>query len=166
MRSALVRDITQRWVVVLCRRFGKTYRPNLQGSWPLKMGRIGCPEKSVHNSHSTLRNIPEERKSHKQTKMTVRPLPTTAYLKARGADIFQKSRSQKGEMKQVRYEVSINIRHHHTKFSRPGDLVSGNCAPLFKLLTSHWGSQKNQNNNIIIPPYPYRLGPEIYYCTS
>jgi hypothetical protein len=29
-------------------------------SWPLKMGPICCPETSVENYHSTLRNIPEE----------------------------------------------------------------------------------------------------------
>jgi len=28
------------------------------------MGPIGCPETSVTNYHSTLRNIPEERRSH------------------------------------------------------------------------------------------------------
>jgi hypothetical protein len=33
-------------------------------SWPLKMGPIGCPETSVQNYHSTLRNIPEERRYH------------------------------------------------------------------------------------------------------
>jgi len=33
-------------------------------TWPLKMGPIGCPEKSVINPHSILRNIPEERRSH------------------------------------------------------------------------------------------------------
>jgi hypothetical protein len=32
-------------------------------SWPLKTGPIGCPETSVQNYHSTLRNIPEERRS-------------------------------------------------------------------------------------------------------
>ena len=32
-------------------------------SWPLKMGPIGCPETLVHNYHSKLRNIPEERRS-------------------------------------------------------------------------------------------------------
>jgi hypothetical protein len=29
-------------------------------SWPLKMGPIRCPETSVNDYHSTLRNIPEE----------------------------------------------------------------------------------------------------------
>ena len=28
------------------------------------MGPIGCPETSVHNYHYTLRNFPEERRSH------------------------------------------------------------------------------------------------------
>jgi hypothetical protein len=32
--------------------------------WPLKMGPIGCSETLVHNHHSTLCNIPEERRSH------------------------------------------------------------------------------------------------------
>jgi len=31
---------------------------------PLKMGPIGCPEMSVCNYQSTLRNIPEEQTSH------------------------------------------------------------------------------------------------------
>ena len=33
--------------------------------WPLKMGPLGCPETSVMNYHSALRNIPEERRSHR-----------------------------------------------------------------------------------------------------
>jgi len=32
--------------------------------WPLRMGPIRCPETSVGNYHSRLRNIPEERRSH------------------------------------------------------------------------------------------------------
>ena len=32
-------------------------------SWPLKMGQIRCPETSVSDYHSTLRNIPKEHKS-------------------------------------------------------------------------------------------------------
>jgi hypothetical protein len=31
-------------------------------AWPLKMRPIGCPETSVNNHQSTLRNIPEERR--------------------------------------------------------------------------------------------------------
>jgi hypothetical protein len=48
------------------RRFGTTYRSHLQGwtAWPLKMGPIGFPETSVTNYQYTLRNIPEERRSH------------------------------------------------------------------------------------------------------
>jgi hypothetical protein len=33
-------------------------------SWPLKMRPIGCPETSVANYQSTVRNIPEEWRSH------------------------------------------------------------------------------------------------------
>jgi hypothetical protein len=36
----------------------------VQTSWPLKMGPIGCPETSVQNCHSTLRNIPKEGRPH------------------------------------------------------------------------------------------------------
>ena len=32
-------------------------------SWPLQMGPLRCPETSVKDCHSTLRNIPEERRS-------------------------------------------------------------------------------------------------------
>ena len=32
--------------------------------WLSKIGPIGCPETSVRNYHSVLRNIPEERRSH------------------------------------------------------------------------------------------------------
>jgi hypothetical protein len=33
-------------------------------SWHLKLGPVGCLETSLHNYHSTLRNIPEERRSY------------------------------------------------------------------------------------------------------
>ena len=54
--SALFWDITQRTVVILYRRFGTSYRSNLEGpryplSWALKMGPIGCSETSVRNYH-------------------------------------------------------------------------------------------------------------------
>jgi hypothetical protein len=35
--------------------------PKFRDSWPLKMGPIRCPETSVNNYHTTLRNITEER---------------------------------------------------------------------------------------------------------
>jgi hypothetical protein len=57
MRPALFWDITQRWVVILT-------------SWPLKMGPICCPETSVQNYHSTVRNIPEERRSQEHSYWT------------------------------------------------------------------------------------------------
>jgi hypothetical protein len=67
MRSALFWGITQRRMVILYRSLGTTYRSHRQGSctsWPLKMGPIYCPETSVKDYHSTLRNTPEERRSH------------------------------------------------------------------------------------------------------
>jgi len=35
----------------------------VSGLWHINMGPIGCPETSVINYQSTLRNIPEERRS-------------------------------------------------------------------------------------------------------
>jgi hypothetical protein len=70
---------TQRTLVILSRRFGKTYAPHIQeflsgvsgqhigpiiqyqGS--LKIGQIGYPETSVNNYLCTLCNFPEERRS-------------------------------------------------------------------------------------------------------
>ena len=36
----------------------------LQGSWPLKMGAMGCPETSATNYQYTLRNIPQKCRYH------------------------------------------------------------------------------------------------------
>jgi hypothetical protein len=45
------------------RRLGTTYRSDLQGQiWPLKIGPIGCPGKSVTNRQSTLRKYPEQQR--------------------------------------------------------------------------------------------------------
>ena len=63
---ALFWDITQRRVVIHYRRFGTAYRSHLQKVNKSKkkkkrMGPIGCPETSVKDYLSTLRNIPEQR---------------------------------------------------------------------------------------------------------
>jgi len=86
MTSALIWFITQRIVVIPCRRFRTTYPSHLHGvkkskkacdtlglpkceqvssriSWPLKMGQIVCAETSVMNYHYTLRDNPKERRS-------------------------------------------------------------------------------------------------------
>jgi hypothetical protein len=65
-RSALCWGVTQRRMVILYRRFGTAYWSHLQvprsailddwTSWPLKVGPILCPETSVKDYHSTLRN--------------------------------------------------------------------------------------------------------------
>jgi len=52
MRSALFWYITQRTAVIPYRDFGTT---------SLKIGTVGCPETSVWNYHTMLRNIPEKR---------------------------------------------------------------------------------------------------------
>jgi len=70
LRSSLFWDVTQRTLVSICRGFGTTSLSRLQGSSssarPLKIGPISCPETSVNNYQSTLRNISEERRSHLQ----------------------------------------------------------------------------------------------------
>jgi hypothetical protein len=72
MRCLLLLDVTQRILVVIYRRYGTTWWPNLQGSsrprrmpsiWPWTKGPVGCSETSVNHYQSTLRNILEERRS-------------------------------------------------------------------------------------------------------
>jgi hypothetical protein len=68
-RSSLFCDVKQRISVVGNRRSGTTCRPpssrtaqsKKNYSWRREMG---CPETSVTNHQTTLRNIPEERRSH------------------------------------------------------------------------------------------------------
>jgi hypothetical protein len=65
-RTALFCCVTQRRMIILCRRFGTTYRFHIQGSrgsWTsrtLKMVSVRCPETSVKDYYSTLHNTPEE----------------------------------------------------------------------------------------------------------
>jgi hypothetical protein len=62
-RSSIFWDVTQRRFVVICRRFGTSYRSHIQGSSsprPLNKGLIGCPETSVTNYQSALHNILKE----------------------------------------------------------------------------------------------------------
>jgi hypothetical protein len=56
-------------------------------SWPLKMEPMGCSETSVKNYHSSLRNIPEERRSH---------LHRVGSLKSRTIQIWLKSNNNIG----------------------------------------------------------------------
>jgi hypothetical protein len=67
-RSALFLEITQVIVVILYRRFGRTYQSLLQGSTMflvLKMGSICCPETSVNNCHCKLSNMAEDHGSNR-----------------------------------------------------------------------------------------------------
>jgi len=59
--SSLFWDVTQRSLLVSCRRFGKQYR---SPAWPLKMGLIDCPEASVRSYETTLLNVQEKQRSH------------------------------------------------------------------------------------------------------
>jgi hypothetical protein len=70
MRSTLFWDVTRRRVVILYRRFGTMYQSHLQGSGSPRRKDFLTPEdgndtlsrKSVKDYHSTLCNIPEERR--------------------------------------------------------------------------------------------------------
>ena len=53
--------LPQRWKWDL--RSFPTYRDKVSTLWPLQIGPTGCPKTSVTNYQSTLRNIPEERRS-------------------------------------------------------------------------------------------------------
>jgi len=72
MRTVFFCVLTQQVVVISYRRFETTYWSHLQGSRtqkglnsrPLKIGPIGCPEKSVRNYNYLLRNSIEDRSSH------------------------------------------------------------------------------------------------------
>jgi hypothetical protein len=58
-------SVQWRLLLVSYRRFGIAHQPNFQWSSrikPLKMEPIGCPETSVTNYQSTMRNIPEDRR--------------------------------------------------------------------------------------------------------
>ena len=68
-----------------------TFRDNLsvpfQGSWtswPLNMRPTRCPETSVQNYHSTLRNIPEEFRSHLHRGGSLRSRRSTSISSGRG----------------------------------------------------------------------------------
>jgi hypothetical protein len=51
-------------MVILYERFRTKYQSHIQSSSrPLKMGPIRCPETSLNDYHSTLRNIAVERRS-------------------------------------------------------------------------------------------------------
>jgi hypothetical protein len=86
MRSELFWNNTQRRVVILYRRFGTTHRSHLQGSrsrirkGPLKMGPVGCLETSVQNYQSTLRNIPQERRSQLNRLFAIFSLQRTGFF--------------------------------------------------------------------------------------
>jgi hypothetical protein len=69
-RSAIFWDVTHGRMAVSYRRFRTTYLSHIQRikqslwiAWPLKMGQIICPETSVRNCHSTVRNVPEDWRS-------------------------------------------------------------------------------------------------------
>ena len=72
-RYAFFWSITHRRVVILYRRFGTTYRPHLRGTRSIfffdlltseDVTNTFFPETSAKDYHSTLRNTPEERRSH------------------------------------------------------------------------------------------------------
>jgi hypothetical protein len=73
-----VKHICEIFTLLICyaayicsyRRFGTIYQSHFKGQavfldcLTLQMGPVVCPETSVTNYQSTLRNIPEERRSH------------------------------------------------------------------------------------------------------
>jgi hypothetical protein len=68
MKFVLFWDITQRRggnsVPAFRHNLSVPYSTVKKSSWTLKIGPIFCPETSVKGYHLTLRNMPEERRSH------------------------------------------------------------------------------------------------------
>jgi hypothetical protein len=84
VKSSFFCDVTQRWFVVDYRCFGTPFQDQAlqeEGAFwtacTLKMESIGCPARSVANYESTLRNIPEERKSRIPDSIPVETKNTT-----------------------------------------------------------------------------------------
>jgi hypothetical protein len=61
VRHCLLLDVTQRFFVIT--DVSRQPLRTVFNAWPLKMGPMSCPETSVPNYQSMLRNIPEERMS-------------------------------------------------------------------------------------------------------
>jgi hypothetical protein len=104
-----------RRLVVSYRRFGKTYRPHLQGSSsprPFKMGPIGCPETAVTDHQSTLCNIPEERRSnlHRGGSLISRKYWLEGTQSAQGKTVYHKSH--------MHWSVSNSWLHSETQTER------------------------------------------------
>jgi hypothetical protein len=55
---------------------------------------------------------------------------------------------QKGDMEQVQFWVTTDIRRHHTKFSRHGDLAPRICAPMEHSLFI-WHYKRYRRNDFI-----------------
>jgi hypothetical protein len=63
-KSSLLWDVTQSKLVGSYRRFGATYRSHIQGSSLILEDWTNMLLRNIGNYQSTLRNIPEERRSH------------------------------------------------------------------------------------------------------
>ena len=84
-KTALFRVTTQRVVVSSYRRFGTTYRSNLQWSkiktpWPHEDGTGRLPKTSVRNDHYSLCNNPEQRRSAVWTLQNSTFCPHTVFM--------------------------------------------------------------------------------------
>ena len=150
--SALFWDITQRRVVILYPRWGTTYRSRLQGprspsSWPFlldyltleKMGPIRCPETSAKDYHSTLRNIPEERRSRPVSPFFLSWTPTI-YRHAVGIRMLAYLTNCSILCPHLEFKRRCQEQNqHHLMFSLPFDtvisrgLVHRNCVMAFQV---------------------------------
>jgi hypothetical protein len=135
----LFRDVTSRWVVVLYRCFGTSYRFHLQGSRSprrtyclLKVGQKNCPETSIQKYHSTLRNAPEERRSHLQrggslkSRKCVSPWLWHTYVSENELNILNKIQSHlNAEIVNILYK---NRQSSCIKFSYSSKLITLVCS--------------------------------------
>jgi hypothetical protein len=77
-------------------------------SCPLKMGPIRCPETSVKHYHSTLRNTPEERRSHQHRDVSLKSRTAAVFV----CSVFALSSSTSLQLRHVRRSLSRNLCQH------------------------------------------------------
>ena len=109
---------------------GTGFNGFLLDSWPLNLGPIGCPETSVRNCHYTLRNSPEEHRSH---------LLRGGSLKSRLIDFLPKYAFHIGYVKCARSNIKLLHRRHTCRCSRSWSVAVHICtvqAPIVKTVST------------------------------
>ena len=108
LKSEFFWDVTQHMLLIPYLRFGRNYRPHLQG---------GCPEKLLSNYRHTLCNVPEDCRSH-----LLRGGSSKSRIYNFVCSVFS---AAKGE--QIRSIMCFSIVQTKTKLGRLENNISGVC---------------------------------------